>query len=315
MAGDERVLQAWRQLRQGAVGEAHTALEAVAEDHLDDLDRAHRLAGLVEARLARGEVTAATVLADRLASHVAPHLPAGARAVAHHARADLAAALADLDASLLHHEEAARLVPDPDPEWLPWRAGLAVALVRAGRSREAERSAARYLDDAQASGSAWATGHALRVWAAVSPGQDREALLEQALEVLTGSPLARLRAQVETDLAGLLVLSPATTARAVRLLRSAESYAGRHDLHPLLGRVRRLLQHAGQVPRPARSEALALLTATEGRVALLAAEGRSNRQLAEELVVTVKAVEWHLSHVYRKLGIRSRRELGRALGL
>ena len=40
-----------------------------------------------------------------------------------------------------------------------------------------------------------------------------------------------------------------------------------------------------------------------------------NRQIAHELVVTVKAVEWHLSHVYRKLGIGSRTLLAETLGV
>jgi len=51
------------------------------------------------------------------------------------------------------------------------------------------------------------------------------------------------------------------------------------------------------------------LTPSERRVADLAAEGLSNRAIAETLFVTVKTVEMHLGHAYRKLGIRSRREL------
>jgi DNA-binding NarL/FixJ family response regulator len=46
----------------------------------------------------------------------------------------------------------------------------------------------------------------------------------------------------------------------------------------------------------------------------MAADGLTNRQIASELVVTVKAVEWHLSHVYRKLGISSRVNLAETLG-
>jgi DNA-binding CsgD family transcriptional regulator len=60
--------------------------------------------------------------------------------------------------------------------------------------------------------------------------------------------------------------------------------------------------------RPARANAL---TETEERVALLAGAGRTNREIADELYLSVKTVERHLSSVYRKLGIRSRRDLTR----
>lgn len=53
------------------------------------------------------------------------------------------------------------------------------------------------------------------------------------------------------------------------------------------------------------------LTATEERVANLVAQGLSNKQVAVELVVTVKAVEAHLTRIYAKLGVRSRAELMR----
>lgn len=61
--------------------------------------------------------------------------------------------------------------------------------------------------------------------------------------------------------------------------------------------------------RPSRSE----LTETEERVARLAAQGRSNKEIAAALFVTVHTVEAHLVHVYRKLGIRSRGELAARL--
>ena len=56
--------------------------------------------------------------------------------------------------------------------------------------------------------------------------------------------------------------------------------------------------------RPASDE----LSETEQRVAALAAEGRSNKEIAAELYVSVRTVEAHLSHIYRKLGVRSRTE-------
>jgi DNA-binding CsgD family transcriptional regulator len=57
------------------------------------------------------------------------------------------------------------------------------------------------------------------------------------------------------------------------------------------------------------------LSPSERRVVALAIEGLSNRQIAEALFVTRKAVEWHLGNAYRKLDVRSRRELPAALGV
>ena len=57
------------------------------------------------------------------------------------------------------------------------------------------------------------------------------------------------------------------------------------------------------------------LTPGERRVAELAAAGRSNRQIANTLFVTVKAVEWHLGNAYRKLDVRGRAELPDVLGI
>jgi DNA-binding CsgD family transcriptional regulator len=56
------------------------------------------------------------------------------------------------------------------------------------------------------------------------------------------------------------------------------------------------------------------LTPSEHRVAELAAAGQTNRQIADELFLTVKSVEWHLGNTYRKLDIRSRGELAGRLG-
>jgi len=53
------------------------------------------------------------------------------------------------------------------------------------------------------------------------------------------------------------------------------------------------------------------LTPAEERVAALVAEGRTNREVAAVLFVSDNTVEFHLSHIYRKLGVRSRTELAR----
>jgi DNA-binding CsgD family transcriptional regulator len=56
------------------------------------------------------------------------------------------------------------------------------------------------------------------------------------------------------------------------------------------------------------------LTPAEQRVAELVAQGRSNPDVAQALRLSAKTVEWHLSHVYRKLGVRRRGELAAVFG-
>ena len=77
--------------------------------------------------------------------------------------------------------------------------------------------------------------------------------------------------------------------------------------------IRTELYAAGSRPRTAAMSGAGALTASERRVAALAADGSSNRDIAQALFVTPKTVEVHLSNVYRKLGIRSRRDLTGAL--
>jgi DNA-binding NarL/FixJ family response regulator len=67
-------------------------------------------------------------------------------------------------------------------------------------------------------------------------------------------------------------------------------------------------------PRKVLRTGLDALTASERRVAQLAADGMSNKEIAQTLFVTIKTVELHLSHVYRKLEISSRAQLDKALG-
>ncbi|HKP91309.1 MAG TPA: helix-turn-helix transcriptional regulator, partial [Thermoleophilaceae bacterium] len=83
---------------------------------------------------------------------------------------------------------------------------------------------------------------------------------------------------------------------------------------PLAERARQELRAAGGRPRRARITGVESLTASERRVAAMAAEGLSNPEIAQALFVTKKTVETHLANAYGKLGIHSRTELPAALG-
>jgi DNA-binding NarL/FixJ family response regulator len=276
-------------------------------------DAALLLATSLDCRLARGDIGDALALGEMLAPYL--DLPGTAGALAHHARGELASALNEPDAAAACFATAGVLLDDADDELVPWRAGAALAALRLGGRTEAAELARDQL--LRAGDSPYATAQALRTLATTEPGTDRTALVRRARAALAGVPAERLAAQLDTDLAGLLLLKggPRAAAEALTLLRSAEAYAGRQELWPLQSRVRRLLERLDAPPRRAQSEALAALTASERKVARLAADGLTNPQIAEELVVTVKAVEWHLSHVYRKLGIRSRTRLAATIGV
>jgi ATP/maltotriose-dependent transcriptional regulator MalT len=309
------------QVRAGALSEGLEQLLALHATHgpdssepLPHVELATLLAALIDCRLARGDLANAMTLGEELT----PLLSSDglAAAVAHQAKGEVCAALGDAEAAVAHFVKAGQLAPEAGVDVLPWRAGAALAHLRNGNARAAGELAREHVELASKGGSPYAMAGALRALAAVDAGPDRVQHLLRARAVLAGTVADRLSAQIDTDLAGLLLLSHAPDAeqRAKQLLRSAEDHAGRQELWPLQGRVRRLLDRLGEQPRKVQTEAMAALTVSERRVARMAADGLTNRQIAHELVVTVKAVEWHLSHVYRKLGISSRASLSSTLG-
>ena len=103
--------------------------------------------------------------------------------------------------------------------------------------------------------------------------------------------------------------------RGSRPLRRALELAVACGAGPIEEDARSELYAAGGRPRAAALTGVGSLTASEQRVADLAAAGDGNRDIAQALFVTPKTVETHLSSVYRKLGIRSRRELPAALAV
>jgi DNA-binding NarL/FixJ family response regulator len=97
-------------------------------------------------------------------------------------------------------------------------------------------------------------------------------------------------------------------------LREALDLADRCGASFLAGRAREELHAAGARPRRERSSGVEALTPQERRVAQLAADGLTNRQIAESLFLTTRTIEMHLANGYRKLGISRRTELPKAFG-
>jgi DNA-binding CsgD family transcriptional regulator len=96
-------------------------------------------------------------------------------------------------------------------------------------------------------------------------------------------------------------------------LGEALDLAARCGAASLTAKTREELSAAGARPRRVWRTGVEALTPAELRVARLALEGRTNREIAHELYVTLKTVEGHLARVYSKLGIGGRPELGGVL--
>ena len=104
-----------------------------------------------------------------------------------------------------------------------------------------------------------------------------------------------------------------------RRLDAREHLRIAHDLFTSIGmeafaeRARTELQATGEHVRAHTVETRDDLTAQERQIAELARDGLSNPEIGARMFLSPRTVEWHLRHVFAKLGIKSRRELARAL--
>ena len=202
--------------------------------------------------------------------------------------------------------------PTRDSPGTPWRAIRAEALDRLGRTDEAVALAEEELAVARKWGAPGTVGRALTQLGRL----ERDAglpRLEEAVAVLERS-LARLEHARALLALGTAVRHARRPADAREPLRRALELATSCSAPTVADAARSELYAAGARPRTEALAGVEALTASEKRVADLAATGDTNRDIAQALYVTPKTVEVHLSNTYRKLGIRSRRELATALG-
>jgi DNA-binding CsgD family transcriptional regulator len=213
---------------------------------------------------------------------------------------------------LLAFESLGRTFGAGTPAIVAWRSTAAIISGQLGDRAGAERLAHDELELARAFGAPRALGIALRAGALVQvpPALD---VLQEAVQVLRGS-VAQL------ELARALVDLGAAMRRAGQRAASRSPLREGHDLAVLCGATR-LAENArheiastGARVAPAGLHGVDSLTPSERRVAELAAEGLTNRDIAQSLFITEKTVETHLGHVYGKLDVRSRHKLAAMLG-
>ena len=208
-----------------------------------------------------------------------------------------------------------------NPAAASWRTAAVVAHAALGHPQEAARLAAEQLTLARQVGTPATLGIALRVHATAAaghsghPGRSGSSgqsaageSLAEAVSLLESTPARYELALALADLGAHLRRS-GRRADARVPLRRALDLAQRTGAAPLAERAKRELLAAGARPRRTALTGPDALTSAERRVASLAADGLSNRQIAQHLFITQPTVETHLRHAFQKLGITSRADL------
>jgi DNA-binding CsgD family transcriptional regulator len=195
-----------------------------------------------------------------------------------------------------------------------WDSEAAVVLAALGERDEAQRLAERGLERARRWGTAGRLGHATRSLGLVVGGDIGIERLREAVQLLEQSPAGLEYMRALTDF-GAALRRAGRRAEAREPLRKALELARPRGALAIARRAHEELEATGEKLRPLVAVGVESLTPSESRIAGLAAEGLTNREIAQTLFLSVKTVESHLRGAYHKLDVHSREELPQALGL
>jgi DNA-binding CsgD family transcriptional regulator len=203
-----------------------------------------------------------------------------------------------------------------EPGWQPWQALYAEALVMLGRRGQAEAVLTPFEALAAARGRRSVMASAARargtLEAAHGHAERADAAFRDGLKHASGLPLPFERALLETAYGRYLRRAGRRDESAAHL-QAARTRFAQLDARPFLERCDRELTACGRTPPKRTADPRISLTPQELAVARLVATGRTNRQTAAALVVSVKTIEYHLGNAYAKLGVTSRTQLVLAL--
>jgi DNA-binding CsgD family transcriptional regulator len=191
-------------------------------------------------------------------------------------------------------------------------AELADAYTRLGRGNEAQRVGAEFMAAADAKGQPWSLARALRCQGLLAGDTDFTAYFERAMSLHEQTPDAFEAAR--TRLAyGERLRRARNRVLAREQLRTAADTFERLDARPWADRARAELAATGETRRRRDPSTIDELTPQELQIALLLTAGKTTREAAAALFLSPKTVEYHLRHVYQKLGINSRDQLAQTL--
>ncbi|MFB7863278.1 BREX system ATP-binding domain-containing protein [Streptomyces sp. NPDC056069] len=197
-----------------------------------------------------------------------------------------------------------------NPAILPWRSTRATLQLALRNMAAARRAAREETELARRWDAPFALGRSLIAQSGASSGREALQLADQAMEILEAAPTPLLFAHALYE-AGRAHRQIGKARRTRELLHRANELAISLGADGLVEAVQRELRFAGGRPDPRKDSTESLLTPTERQVSELAAGGMSNRDIAHLLKVSLRNVESHLTHSYRKLRISGRHELAR----
>jgi DNA-binding CsgD family transcriptional regulator len=227
--------------------------------------------------------------------------------LAHWASAVLHNGLARYEEALAAAEQAAA---NPRELWFSgWGlVELIEAAARSGKTKRAADALELLTETTQPRGTDWGLSVEARSRALLNDGAAAEALYREAIDRLEGT---RLRA----DLARARLLYGEWLRRERRRLDAREQLRSAHDRFTEFGmeafaeRARVELRATGEHSRERTEETLDDLTPQEAHISRLAAQGATNQEIAAQLFISPKTVEYHLRKTFRKLGVKSRTQL------
>jgi DNA-binding CsgD family transcriptional regulator len=214
------------------------------------------------------------------------------------------------EAALAAQEAASDIVTRRPAMWaLP---ELVEAAARSGETELAHDALARLSTTTQPCDTDFARGIEARCQALLSDGETPEQLYREAVDRLS-------RTHLRPDLARAHLLYGEWLRREGRSVDARDQLRRAHDMLVAIGmeafaeRARRELIATGDKVRKRDDASRNQLTPQEEQIARLARDGSSNPEIAAQLFISARTVEWHLSHVFTKLDISSRRQLRKAL--
>lgn len=297
-----------------AEGDARSALEEIPGEPRT-LDTPLATAMLIDALVERGKLDesqqvleASGISGDQPTDTLIMHFILVARGRLRLRRNEPAPALADLLG-------AGRFLVDGgylNPGFAEWRTDAVRAQLALGQTSAATELALENLELARTFDAPRSVARALRTMALVERGQRGLALLAEAADLLTDSPAELERAHCLVGYGAALRRAGQRTP-ALDQLRRGLDLATHCGADALADSARQELHAAGARPRRDALSGRDALTTSELRVARLAADGATNRAIAQTLFLGIRTVEVHLTSTYRKLGIHGRQQLRAAI--